>query len=394
MKHDTFWVVATITLNILIALGYWRISHIWKKQEWGLEDGPEKRSMSYLKNIFLFCGICGYLFIPLKMFWPAWRLYDFIVLILLYFTWSFAIKGRGLKIVYSRLKHTYQLEQDIAATRAESKRKSAFLNALSHDLRTPLNGAALNLQLAIMSMKAGNNNDAETALRDINIQIQTASEMLNSFVEMGKLDWFTGKMKEETMRLSDIYLDIETTFAATAGYKGLKLHFKCDENYMIRTQQLKLKRVIMNLMDNAVKFTDIGEIRITATRLGKDLELTVEDTGRGMGVEEFRHLFDEFYQCENPERDRRKGFGLGLSIVKRLLDSMGGTIRVESEVGVGSRFVLRLPNVVCSNAEVNDAIPQEVVGGGGRRDGESGALDDVPSARMGLQVRHDCPGGA
>jgi signal transduction histidine kinase len=393
MKHDTFWVTVTVILNVLISIGYWRISYLWKQQERELEDGPEKRSMNNLKNIFLFCGVCGYLFIPIKLFWPAWRLYDFVILILVYFTWSFAITGKGLKVVYSRLKHTYQLEQDIAATRAESKRKSAFLNALSHDLRTPLNGASLNTQLASMALKSGSVQDAENALRDINNQIQTAAEMLNSFVEMGKLDWFTGKMEETQMTLKEVYEDIETTFSTTAGYKGLQLSLTFDKNHMVRAQHLKLKRVIMNLMDNALKFTDKGAIRIMSRGIGRDLEMVVEDTGRGMGVAEFRHLFDEFYQGENPERDRRKGFGLGLAIVKRLLTSMGGTIRVESELGVGSRFVVRLPNVICNNAEVNDAS-QETVGGGGRHHGEPSAVANVPSPRLGLQIGHDCQGSA
>ena len=91
-----------------------------------------------MKRIFLFCGTCGYLFIPIKMFWPAWRLYDFFMVALVYLHLAYALNARQLRVVYHELGRTKQLAFELEESRAESQRKSFFLNAISHDLRTPL----------------------------------------------------------------------------------------------------------------------------------------------------------------------------------------------------------------------------------------------------------------
>jgi signal transduction histidine kinase len=126
-----------------------------------------------------------------------------------------------------------------------------------------------------------------------------------------------------------------------------KLKFECkppEQSLRLRCDQIKLGRVLTNLMGNAVKYTQKGEVLIRAEHMnGGSAQITVRDTGIGIAPEHLSKIFDEYFQLKNPERDRNKGTGLGLSISKRLLDAMGAHLSVESEQGVGSTFTVALP---------------------------------------------------
>src|SRR5262245_1122478 len=168
MGHDYLWIWATVLLDLAVATGYGLIAYHWWVNQKHLPDGaPAKRALGNMRNIFLFCGICGYLFIPIKMVWPAWRLYDLFMAALVYFTWKYAWNARDLKVVYRELGRSSKLEADLAATREESQRKSFFLNALSHDLRTPLNGVLLQANFAEISLAAADTDATADALREI-----------------------------------------------------------------------------------------------------------------------------------------------------------------------------------------------------------------------------------
>ena len=111
---------------------------------------------------------------------------------------------------------------------------------------------------------------------------------------------------------------------------------------MVETDRLLLERVVRNLVDNAIKYTDAGSIRLDVAATGDDVTVTVADTGRGIPQAEHARVFEEFYQLDNPERDRTRGFGLGLSIVKRLSDLLGIRLEMESAPGRGTTFPLHL----------------------------------------------------
>jgi len=112
----------------------------------------------------------------------------------------------------------------------------------------------------------------------------------------------------------------------------------------VRADRIKLSRVVGNLLGNAIKFTERGTVRLEGGRDGDGWGVVrVADTGIGIAPEHLRNIFDEFFQLRNPERDRNKGTGLGLTICKRLVDAMGGTLGVESSPGAGSTFTVTLP---------------------------------------------------
>src|SRR5215212_5280768 len=143
MSGDWPWIALTIGLDLLVAAGYIVIAlHWWRNQKLS-GPTPAKAALGNMRNIFLFCGLCGYIFIPIKMYWPAWRLYDLVMIALVYFTWRYAFSAHKLKVIYSELGKTARLSTDLQESRAQSQRKTYFLNAISHDLRTPLNGLIL-----------------------------------------------------------------------------------------------------------------------------------------------------------------------------------------------------------------------------------------------------------
>ena len=118
----------------------------------------------------------------------------------------------------------------------------------------------------------------------------------------------------------------------------------------LRSDRLKIDRILSNLVGNAIKFTKAGDVRIDSQVAGDGIEIHVVDSGIGIEQEKREHLFEEFFQVHNNERDPRKGFGLGLAIARRMALQLGGEIQVDSTVGAGSRFTLVLPRVVIGSA--------------------------------------------
>jgi len=131
--------------------------------------------------------------------------------------------------------------------------------------------------------------------------------------------------------------------AAAAAHKGLSLRSNVPVGLTVTADRQRLERVVSNLVTNAVKFTDRGDVRVEVERGERHLRVHVIDTGIGVAPEHRERLFEEFFQVDNAERNRSKGFGLGLAIARRLARQMGGDVTVESSPGHGSRFTLTLP---------------------------------------------------
>jgi signal transduction histidine kinase len=349
MDHDWFWIGLTVTLDFAVASGYGMIAMHWWKNQKLVPPTPARRALGTMRNIFVFCGICGYLFIPIKMIWPAWRLYDLFMIALVYFTWRYAWRARDLKVVYNELGRSTRLAEDLEKSREESRRKSSFLNAISHDLRTPLNGLMLQANLAELSLKT---NDAESlrgAVHEMKASAKATAELLDSLLECARVDFVdAGEAAKTTsvLCLTDMVSALASGLQAQASTKGLTVRTSCPEGLFARTDRVKLERILANLLSNALKFTAHGGIGIEVQKCGAGVEIHVLDTGAGIPPEHRDRIFEEFFQIHNLERDRAKGFGLGLSIARRLARQLGGDITVDSSVGGGSRFTVLLPDVL------------------------------------------------
>jgi signal transduction histidine kinase len=342
MRGDTFWVVVTVGLDLAVTTGYMAIALHWWRNERAVPESPAKAALGMMKRIFLYCGIVGYLFIPVKMFWPAWRLYDMFMLVLAVTTWRYALSSRQLSVVYRALENHERLAAELKESRADAERKGYFLHALSHDLRTPLNGLMLQTDLAELYLRGDDREGLEEALAEIKAGARATAELLGRFLELGRLDWSSEPNRDSTFPLGESLQACGRSYQAQADRKGLRLVVDAREAPLVHLDRVKLERVLTNLLDNAVKFTRTGTVRVHAARRGPEVVITVEDTGEGVPAPLQDRLFEDFFQVDNSERDSRKGFGLGLAIARRLARQLGAEIRLESTVGVGTRVEVAL----------------------------------------------------
>src|SRR5262245_29018873 len=122
MDYDWWWIAITVALDLAVAAGYVVIAQHWWINQRLLPESPAKTALGTMRNIFVFCGLCGYLFIPIKMVWPAWRLYDIFLAVLVFYTWRYALSTRQLKVVYNELERSQRLAEDLEQSRSETQR--------------------------------------------------------------------------------------------------------------------------------------------------------------------------------------------------------------------------------------------------------------------------------
>jgi len=228
-----------------------------------------------------------------------------------------------------------------AAERA-SEAKTRFLAAASHDLRQPLH--ALSLFTEALHQRA-HEPEVQTLVNKIRQSLTTLGDLLNGLLDISRLDAAVVQPNIHTLALTEIARKLEHELMPQAVAKGLALEFvNCD--FYVQSDPLLLERVLRNLVGNAIKYTEQGQVKFWCQRSQADpaaVEINVTDTGIGIPVEQQPKIFAEFYQINNPERDRSKGLGLGLCIVKRLVDLLQHEIKLVSFPNEGSIFTVLVP---------------------------------------------------
>jgi CheY-like chemotaxis protein len=167
--------------------------------------------------------------------------------------------------------------------------------------------------------------------------------------------------------VAELFNWLEQNFAPMAGEKklGFRLHFPMADGLVVRSDMGLIKSVLMNLVSNAIKFTAKGAVLVSARRRGDSVLFQIWDSGMGIPEEHINQIFDEFYQINNPQRDRTGGLGLGLSIAKRALTLLGTKIACRSRIGRGSVFEFRLPLHIAAHDQArptaNTGLPDDAV---------------------------------
>lgn len=220
--------------------------------------------------------------------------------------------------------------------------KSRFLAAAGHDLRQPL--AAANLFIDALKLTGPTVRQAEM-ISHLDQAMGTFNGLLDALLNISKLDAEIIKPEYTQIEVAELFQWLEQNLAPLAAEKQLafKLHFPLSGALVVRSDLGLIKSALMNIVSNAIKFTAKGGILVGARRRGSEVLIQVWDTGTGISAEHIEHIFDEFYQVNNPQRDRTCGLGLGLSIAKRALTLLGAKICCRSQVGRGSVFEFRLP---------------------------------------------------
>mgnify|MGYP001767067526 FL=1 len=228
-----------------------------------------------------------------------------------------------------------------------SEGKSRFLAAASHDLRQPLHA------LTLFASELGNSQGADN--RRLAAQIGTAagamSELLDALLEASRLDLGAISPHRQAVALGPLLVNAADAYRQTARIKGLRLTCRPTSAW-VDTDPHLLRRLLGNLIVNAVRYTQHGRILIAARNRGASVRIEVWDTGIGIEPDHLPHIFHEFYQVDNAERSATKGLGLGLAIVARLGELLDHRIDVASRPGRGSVFAVTVPKAMSAAPEV------------------------------------------
>jgi len=273
-------------------------------------------------------------------------------------------KAKSLETLVA--KRTRELEEQIAerkameeAALAASRSKSVFLANMSHEIRTPMNSIIGFSELAL-------DDDISVKTRDFLDKIKDNSEWLlqiiNDILDISKIE--SGKMELENVPfdLHRIFTHCQTMITPKAMEKGISLYCYAEPslNKKLIGDPIRLRQALINILSNAVKFTNIGTVKLSASVVGSTedtltLLFEVKDSGIGMTRQQISRIFDMFVQGDAGTTRKYGGTGLGLAITKSIIEMMGGTLMVESTPGVGSKFSFRLTfNAVATSADVSD----------------------------------------
>jgi PAS domain S-box-containing protein len=263
----------------------------------------------------------------------------------------------GIATDITSLKRT---EQELAAAKAEAERasraKSQFLAAISHDMRQPIQAASL--FLGVLDGRIGDPK-AREVLERVKTSIDSVHGMLGDLLDLSRLDAALIKPAPKPLQLGPLLDRFHAEFAPQAELKHLTLRTsRCGAT--VATDPELLERILRNLLANAVSYTASGGILLGCRRCGNAVRIIVADTGPGIPEPQQHQIFEEFYQVGNPERDRSRGFGLGLTIVRRIADMLGHQIGLRSVVGKGSVFSVTVPLAAPAlphNAETTRSAP-------------------------------------
>jgi two-component system, sensor histidine kinase len=225
-----------------------------------------------------------------------------------------------------------------AADRA-NRAKSRFLATASHDLRQPLQSLAL-LNGALR--RVVDHPDACEALAHQDQAIGAMSRLLNALLDISKLESGAVKPQHTHFTLSGLFEELHREFSGVASDKGLQLQVSATPE-PIHSDPALLGQILRNLLSNAIKYTRSGRVVLSSHRGIAGIRIEVLDTGIGIPADQLALIYDEFYQVGVPANSSRNGYGLGLSIVQRLVKLLGLTLEVRSEVGRGSVFALEVP---------------------------------------------------
>lgn len=247
---------------------------------------------------------------------------------------------------------------DQSRSRAESAvgAKNQFIASISHDLRQPL--TTLALQLHGLERKAPSQELADN-IGAAQRQVSAMETMINGALDVARLESGTWKVKVREVAISPLLDSIVRDMEPSAVEKSIRLNWR-SAPYLIKTDWHAIDRIIRNTIANAIRYTPpshdgrTGHILVGCQKRGKELRISVWDNGIGIPADKCTEIFKQYVQLGNPERDREKGFGLGLSIVKGLADLLSHPLEVQSELGRGSRFSVRVPIV--------GRIPPELLG--------------------------------
>lgn len=295
-------------------------------------------------------------------------------------------QGSPYKIIKfaSDLSERHAMEQDLRDAKARAEHaaaaKNTFLANMSHEIRTPMN-AILGFTDVLLSEPA--NDNQRRHLTTVRNSARSLLTLLNDILDTAKLDHGAVELEIRDFSLREVCMQVMATLRINAQAKALPLVLDYPETVpdFFQGDALRLQQILLNLIGNAIKFTETGEVTLHVSRHQELIHLIIQDTGIGIAPDRINHIFDPFAQADASMSRRFGGTGLGTTISRQLIELMGGRIWVESELNVGSQFHVELPlaigNAITATDEqrIVELPPLNIL-----------AVDDVPQNLELIQV--------
>jgi len=241
-------------------------------------------------------------------------------------------------------QRTAELAEAMEKARAADHLKSAFLATMSHELRTPLNSIIGFTGILLQGLAGPLNDEQNKQMRMVQNSARHLLALINDVLDISKIEAGQLSLAPESFALRGAVEKAATLVAPMAEKKGIDLRVNiADDVADITTDQRRLEQILINLLNNAVKFTEQGKVEISCRGDGDFYRLSVSDTGIGIRPEEIDGLFQPFHQIDTGLSRKHEGTGLGLSICRKLVDMMGGRIEVRSRWAQGSTFDVWVP---------------------------------------------------
>jgi len=221
-------------------------------------------------------------------------------------------------------------------------RERQFTSEASHELRIPL--TILRNETTIALNQPRSVEEYQRTLISVSQDIDRMSFLINQLLELSRADNCKDQLNSKRIDLTDLLFDIAGDFTLLAEQKNIDFKTGLDITASIIGDEIKLRRIFSNLLDNALKYTPLGgNIQLSLSREDNYYKVEISDTGKGIKEEHLPHIFERFYRADKFEQEKPKGLGLGLAISKYFAEAHGGYIEVESRLGFGSKFRVFLP---------------------------------------------------
>lgn len=287
----------------------------------------------------------------------------------------------AIRLRFENIDLVERLREEKDKAESASRDKTRFLAAASHDLRQPVHA----LTLFANALHTEQTSDKGKALLgDMGHSIRALNQLLESLIDISKLDADIVKPTLEHFALHPLLDRLQAEYLPQARAKGLDWKMDTD-GLVVHSDPVLLEAILRNLISNAIRYTYAGHIEVSCARQGPEARIEVRDSGIGIPRGQQRAIFREFYQLNNPERDRSKGLGLGLAIVDRLVSLLSHRIELESEPKQGSRFTIVLP-LGDAAAMAAPVIEAAVLGRHDLRGMRVMVIDDEVAVRKGMRA--------
>ena len=244
-------------------------------------------------------------------------------------------------VLIKRLNNAYK-ETERALEKAETANhvKTMFLANVSHDLRTPLVGVGTAVELLD---KKDWSNENKSLLKTISASANVLEQQINQILEFAKSESVGLEVEKEPVALKQLLEDCKTILIPQASKKKISIVFDCHAPVCIESYDAGLRKIILNIAGNAIKFTDEGEVHVNVSYISGRLWFDIKDTGIGIPGDKLSTIFEPFTQADGSITRKYGGTGLGTAITKQLVDELGGSISLTSKEGVGTHVSIEIP---------------------------------------------------